>query len=128
MPSSIDEVKDLFQQDLQGGQESREMDEFLDRYYNIDNDRGYAGLESIIRVIHNERKKKGRLKKYRYYVGFLLYLMIDVVALLKSVRHGSSYLNSHYDFCCFIHKPTRFMKKAASRFVADLNPARNNAE
>jgi len=125
-PASVDEAKELLKKPLTTKCPGEEMNAFLKRYYNVKDDKGFSSLENIVRVIHGENKDRVRLSKLKGSLALLLYLMIDAVLLLKNLRHRAFYLNRHYNFCFLIHKPTDFMKRAASGIAATLKSSEQN--
>jgi len=125
-PASVDEAKELLKKPLTSKCPGEEMNAFLKRYYNVKDDKGFSSLENIVRVVHSQNRDTARVNKLTWSLARVLYVAIDTVLLLKNVRHRAFYLNRHYNFCFLIHKPTDFMKRAASGIAATLKSSEQN--
>ena len=112
--------KEFFKKDLKGKRSSPKMDEFLERHYNIKGDQGFDALEKIVRVIHKESGTGNRCPWVRYMFVRVMFFHLDIILLIRSYFRKTLYREFHYNYCCFWNKPTSFMKRAASQFVASL--------
>jgi len=119
-PSSLEEVKELFKNDLNAKRSSPEMDEYLERHYNIKGDQGFDALEKIVRVIHKESGTGNRCPWVRYMFVRVMFFHLDIILLIRSYFRKTLYREFHYNYCCFWNKPSSFMKRAAAKFVASL--------
>ena len=120
-PSSLEETKGFFKKDLKGKRSSPEMDEFLERHYNIKGDQGFDALEKIMRVIHKESGTINRLPWARYLFVRVMFFHLDILLLIKSYFRKTFYREFQYNYCSFWNKPSSFMKRAASKFNSSLN-------
>ena len=121
-PGSMEEIGSLLAKELPGGRKTKEMDEFLKRHYGIDENRGFDGLQNIIRIIRQTSYGQNPVSSSsrKYLLVRCFYLFVDIITLAVSFTRRRLYIDFQYNYCCFWNKPSEFMRKAASKFVADM--------
>ena len=106
-PKTIDEMVELCTNPELAAKSSKELDEFLNSFYSLENKTD--PIVKIVDVVSNENKNGST--KINYTIAKFFLYVLDIIFIIKNliINFKEISTKTNYNYIRFLHKPTLFM-------------------
>ena len=114
-PKTVDEMFELCTNPELVAKSSKELDEFLNSFYSLDNK--IDPIVKIVDVVSNENENKST--KINYTIAKLFLFSLDALFIIKNliINFKEIQIKTNYNYVRFLHKPTSFMKNILKKEI-----------